>query len=125
MKTILVVDDDASLVESVTEILNAEGYSVLSAPDGEDGFRKARESKPDLILLDVMMAHDSEGFDIAKRLKQDELTRGTPVILVTGIRKAKRLPFGYEPDDDWLPVKAVLEKPVAPDLLIKSVRDAL
>lgn len=125
MKTILVIDDDASLVESVTEVLASEGYSVVSASNGEEGFRKATEVKPDLILLDVMMTHDSEGFDIAKRLKQDEITRKMPVIIITGIRKAKRLPFSYEPDEDWLPVKAVLEKPVAPEILLKRVSEAL
>ncbi len=125
MATILIVDDDPSLVESCTEVLSAEGYSVVSAKNGEEGYRKAREAKPQLILLDVMMAHNSEGFDIARRLKTDEITRGIPVIIITGIRKAMRLPFGYEPDDDWLPVKAVLEKPVAPENLLKHVREAL
>lgn len=125
MATILIVDDDPGLVESVTDVLSAEGYSVLAAGNGEEGYRKAREAGPDLILLDVMMAHNSEGFDIARRLKEDETTRGIPVIIITGIRKAMRLPFGYEPDDDWLPVKAVLEKPVDPDILVRHVRDAI
>lgn len=125
MSKILVVDDDADLVQSVTEILTSEGYSVLSASNGEKGYLKARKDKPDLILLDVMMSHDSEGFDIARRLKEDKITSGTPVIIVTGIRKSKRLPFKYEPDEDWLPVKAVLEKPIAPDMLLKCVREAL
>ena len=125
MKTILVVDDDEGLVQSLTEILAAEGYNVLSAQNGEEGYLKAREAIPDLMLLDVMMAHDSEGFDIAKRLKQDQATCKIPVIMVTGIRKAKRLPFGYEPDDDWLPVKAVLEKPVPPDKLLKCIREVI
>ena len=125
MKTILVVDDDESLVQSLTEILLSEGYKVVSAKSGEEGLLKAREAAPDLMLLDVMMANDNEGFDIAKRLKQDGATSGIPVIMITGIRKAKRLPFGYEPDADWLPVKAVLEKPVPPERLLECVREAL
>jgi CheY-like chemotaxis protein len=125
MATILVVDDDAGLRESMAEVLTAHGYSVVQAVNGEEGYLKAKEVKPDLILLDVMMSHNREGFDIAKRLKGDEDTRGLPVIMITGIRKAMRLPFGYEPDDDWLPVKAVLEKPVQPEQLLKHVHEAI
>ncbi len=125
MATILVVDDDASLRESMADILTAHGYSVIQAVNGEEGYLKAKEARPDLILLDVMMSHNREGFDIVKRLKGDEDTRHMPVIIITGIRKAMRLPFGYEPDEDWLPVKAVLEKPVHPEQLLKHVNEAL
>jgi two-component system, OmpR family, alkaline phosphatase synthesis response regulator PhoP len=125
MPTVLVVDDDSALRESVAEVLSAEGYTVLQAANGEEGYSKAKEARPDVMLLDVMMSSNREGFDIAKRLKQDETTRNIPVIIVTGIKKAMRLPFSYEPDEDWLPVKAVLEKPVQPDQLIKHVKEAI
>jgi two-component system, OmpR family, alkaline phosphatase synthesis response regulator PhoP len=77
------------------------------------------------MLLDVMMTYDSEGFDVARKLKEDPDTRRIPIICITGIRKALELPNGFEPDADWLPVKAVLEKPVKPDRLLKAVADAL
>ncbi len=118
---ILVVDDDQDFVEAVTTVLESRGYEVLSAPDGTSGFRAAKESRPDLILLDVMMATKSEGFDVARQLKADADTSGIPVVLVTGIRKEMNLPFGFEPDDEWLPVGQVLEKPVKPDELIRAV----
>ncbi len=125
MASILIVDNDVDLVESLSDVLQEKGYTVAAAYDGEAGLAQARSAKPDLILLDVMMARDNEGFEVAKRLHEDPVTGHIPVILITGIRKAKQLPFGFEPDADWLPVKAVLEKPVAPELLLQHVAAAL
>jgi CheY-like chemotaxis protein len=124
-RTILIVDDDAELVEATRGVLESRGYVVISAPNGTEGYRKAQADKPDLILLDVMMAHDSEGFEIARELRANARTKDTPVIMLTGIRRAKNLPFSYEPDEDWLPVRAVLEKPVRPDDLLQNIASAL
>ena len=125
MAKILIVEDDVGLAEATKVVLEAKGYSVILAHNGTDGFQTARREKPDLMLLDVMMAHDSEGFEVARQIKDDPETRAIPVILLTGIRKAKNLPFGFEPDEDWLPVKAVLEKPVKPETLLKTIQQAL
>jgi CheY-like chemotaxis protein len=95
MAMILVVDDDADFQEAQVTLLQAKGYTVISAPDGEQGYQKAKSHKPDLMLLDVMMTHDSEGFDLARKLKEDPATRDIPVIMITGIRKAKKLPFSF------------------------------
>jgi CheY-like chemotaxis protein len=122
---ILVVDDDVDFVEATTTLLEAKGYDVVSAANGEDGYTMAKAEKPCAMLLDVMMAHDSEGFDVARKLKEDPATKGIPVIMITGIRKSKALPFSFEPDEDWLPVKVVLEKPVKPDDLLKTVNEAV
>ena len=125
MASILIVDNDADFVQSLSEILVGHGYATVTAYTGDDGMAKAKTGKPDLILLDVMMAKDNEGFEIARALKDDPATRTIPVILITGIRRAKQLPFGFEPDDTWLPVKAVIEKPVAPEVLLRQVAAAL
>ncbi len=124
-KKILIVDDDADFVEATATVLQAENFQVISACNGAEGFKRAREDKPDLILLDVMMTHKTEGFDIARSLKNDPQTSKLPVIIITGIRKEMNLPFGFEPDEEWLPVKAVLEKPIKPETLLKTVRDVL
>ncbi|OGJ90207.1 MAG: hypothetical protein A2487_07460 [Candidatus Raymondbacteria bacterium RifOxyC12_full_50_8] len=124
-KKILLVDDDADFVEATATLLEAKGYATVSAGNGEEGYQKAKTEKPDLILLDVMMATDSEGFETARKLKDDAATKAIPVIMITGVRKAKNLPFKFEPDADWLPVKAVLEKPVKPEVLLSAVQKAL
>ena len=122
-KRILVVDDDADFVEAVSIMLEAKGYDVISAPDGKDGFKKAKADVPDLILLDVMMTSKTEGFDMSRDLKSDESTKDIPVVMVTGIRKEMDLPFGFQPDDTWLPVATVLEKPIKLELLLKTVEE--
>ena len=122
---ILIVDDDPDFVEAISTLLEARDYEVLSATNGADGFKEAKAKTPDLILLDVMMTHKSEGFDVARSLKEDPATKDIPVIMVTGIRKDMNLPFGFEPDGNWLPVNRVLEKPVKPEVLLKAIADTL
>jgi len=124
-KKVLIVDDDGDFVEAISTLLEAKGYEVVSAPEGKTGFSQAKKQLPGLIILDVMMTTKSEGFDVAKKLKSDPLTRDIPVVLITGIKRDMNLPFGFEPDNDWLPVKAVLEKPVKPDLLLKTIEECI
>lgn len=122
-KKVLIIDDDADLVEAVEMLLEAKGYIVISANTGAEGFEMAKAQSPDLILLDAIMLHKSEGFETARNLKNDKATGGIPVVMVTGIKKEMNLPYGFKPDEDWLPVKAVLEKPVKPELLLKTVEE--
>jgi len=120
-KNILMIDDDCDLVESVVNLLEAKGYKVDSAPNGTEGVAKAKANAPDLILLDVMMTTKDEGFNVARELKEVEGLEDTPVIMVSGVRKEMNLPFGFEPDTTWLPVKQFLEKPVKPNELLDAV----
>ncbi len=122
-KKVLIVDDDVDLVEAVEMLLEAKGYVVISANNGEEGFKMAKAQSPDLILLDAIMLHQSEGFETARNLKNDKATENIPVVMLTGIKKEMGLPFGFKPDEDWLPVKAVLEKPVKQGLLLKTVEE--
>jgi len=120
-KNVLMIDDDMDLTESVVNLLEAKGYKVDSAPNGTEGVAKAKAKTPDLILLDVMMTTKDEGFNVARELSQIEELKGTPVIMVSGVRKEMNLPFGFEPDDTWLPIKQFLEKPVMPNELLEAV----
>lgn len=122
-KKVLMIDDDPEFVEAITNILDAKGYEVVSANDGKDGVAKAKKEKPDIILLDVMMTTKSEGFDVAREMAKDANLKSTPVVIMTGIRRELNLPFGFEPDADWLPVKTVLEKPVKPEVLLKAIEE--
>lgn len=122
-KKILLIDDDPEFVEAMSNVLDAQGYDVDSAPNGKAGIEKAKKQKPNMILLDVMMTTKSEGFDVARELHSDENLKTIPVVMITGVRREMSLPFGSEADETWLPVKAVLEKPVKPEVLLKTVAD--
>ncbi len=122
-KKILIIDDDPDFTESVQRVLEARGYTVDSAPDGTEGLKKAREWVPNLILLDVMMTRNTEGFEVSRELPKDDVLKSIPVIMITGIREKMNLAFGFEPDSTWLPVKVVLEKTIKPDKLLEKIEE--
>ncbi|OHA46723.1 MAG: hypothetical protein A3A80_02590 [Candidatus Terrybacteria bacterium RIFCSPLOWO2_01_FULL_44_24] len=84
MKKILFVEDERALQRTISEALRREGYEVLSAVDGETGARLAKEEKPDMILLDLILPRRS-GFDVLQELKSDDVTKGIPVIVLTNL----------------------------------------
>jgi len=122
-KKILIIDDDPDFVDSVRAVLEARDYIVDSAPDGTEGFKKAKEIIPNLIILDVMMTKNTEGFEVSREFQKDDDLKSIPIIMITGIREQMNLAFGFEPDSTWLPVKAVLEKTIKPDQLLAKVAE--
>ena len=81
-KRILVIDDEPSLHEMLRVILELGGYQAVGNQPGATGGKELTESKPDLIVLDLMMP-DVDGFEILRRLKGDEETRDIPVVICT------------------------------------------
>jgi two-component system alkaline phosphatase synthesis response regulator PhoP len=124
-KTILIVDDDKDFGQSVEELLTSEGYQVLRAYNGQEGLELALQKRPDLMILDVMMAHDTEGFEVSREIPKRPELKDMPVIMVTGITTEKNLPLKFEPDETWLPVATFLEKPVNPERLLKEIKARL
>lgn len=124
-KIILIVDDDPDFVESNRDLLEAYGYTVHAAHNGVDGLELARQVRPDVMILDVMMATTTEGFEVARKIPETPELKGLRVLLVTGVTKDLHLPFGFEPDATWLPVDRVLEKPIAPTRLLNEIQKVL
>ncbi len=120
-KKILLIDDDRDFVEANRDLLEGQGYEVAAAYEGQSGLSKAVEYRPDLIIMDVMMSHNTEGFDVSREIQSHPELKGTPVVLMTGMRKAMHIPFKFEADEDWLPVKSILEKPVQPEDLLREI----
>ena len=84
MKTILFVEDESALQKTFGDILQQEGYEMISALDGEIGLRLAKENRPNLILLDLILPK-IHGFDVLKKLKEDSDTKEIPVIVLTNL----------------------------------------
>jgi len=79
---VLVVDDDPVILRLLEVNFEMEGFTVLTAGDGEEGVESARANRPDLVVSDVMMPRVS-GLELVERLKGDPATRGIPVILLS------------------------------------------
>ncbi len=124
-KKILIIDDDIDLVEAIRLTLENEGFAVIDAQDGQKGLEKIKKEKPDLILLDVMMKTQDEGFHIAYQIRNNEETADLPIIMLTAVGQETGFSFDKEKDEDFLPVNEFLEKPVNPDTLIELVRTNL
>ena len=86
-KDILVIDDDRDLVETLRIVLESKDYEVRAAYDGKEGFSRIEEKLPDLIILDVMMATDTEGFDLAFKLQNISEFRDIPILMLTSFPK--------------------------------------
>jgi len=120
---ILLVDDDPVFVEATKIVLETK-YKVITAYDGDEGLVKARQEKPDLILLDIIMP-TKDGFDVCKKLKEDKNLGKIPIIMLTS--------FAQHRGETNIPVSAGLEleaegyidKPVSPDALLKQVAEML
>jgi DNA-binding response OmpR family regulator len=87
-KKVLVVDDEADVVEMLRLVLSKNGYEVLTATSGMDGLTRAESDLPDLILLDIMM-HRMDGWEVLKLLKLDERTCGIPVVILSARAEPK------------------------------------
>jgi CheY-like chemotaxis protein len=123
-RTILIIDDDDDYASAIQHLLEQEGDTVFRAANGRDGFALAREARPDLILLDVMMTERTEGFFTLERLKRDPALAGIPVIVVSSIY-TEYPRFTVDPRAGWLPADAFLAKPIEPRALLEEVRRVL
>ena len=119
-KKILVCDDEPHILHVVAAKLKNGGFKVITAADGEEGIKKARSEKPDIIVLDIMMPK-MDGYEACKRLKTDPHTKNIPVILLTGVDQAvfrttytQHMGMMTEADD-------YIAKPVEPEELTKRV----
>ena len=121
---ILLVDDDIDFVEATKIILEGNRYDVIVAYEGEAGLRKAREQKPDLVLLDIIMPV-KDGFTAAEQFKKDPQLRNIPVLMLTSF--STKGPGSGIPLSRGLTLEAedYLEKPVSPDELLKRVQQFL
>jgi CheY-like chemotaxis protein len=116
--TVLVADDDPVFVQSVAAVLRTR-YHVRTVANGTEALAAVEDDPPDLIVLDVMMDHMSEGFDVARTLRSNDATVLIPIIILTGVDRVYNLRM--EVDESWVPADQYLEKPISPDVLMRKV----
>lgn len=125
MPKILLIDDDVDIVEAMKIVLESKGYKVLTAYEGESGYKKAEEENPDLIILDVVMKTKDQGFQISYKLKSNPNLSNIPILMLTSIGKETGFKFHPETDEEYLPVDDFVEKPIKPKELISKVEKLL
>jgi CheY-like chemotaxis protein len=146
-KRVLVVDDDENTRRFLSVALKANGYEAVTAEDGDDGYNKVQESKPDLILLDVMMPKKT-GFVLFKQLRRKEEFKDIPVIMLTAVaevleedevqaegetferpfdslRDSLRKAIAKMRDEGLVKPEVFIDKPIDPEKLIEEVRNLI
>ena len=123
---IVIVDDDADIRDSLQVILESRQYTVLTAADRDEGMAMIKAEKPDVLILDVMMATWQDGFEMARELKQDPDLENMPIIMLTGVKGKTGIDFeSSSGDPTWLPVEEFINKPVEPDALVAKIEEVL
>ena len=110
-RSILVVDDEEDLADALESLLQAQGYKIFKVHDGRSGLRAARELLPDLVLMDYELP-ELDGLEVIQRLRQDEATKGIPVLLTTASRVTM---------EDIARAEGFLAKPFSESLLYEIV----
>jgi DNA-binding response OmpR family regulator len=101
-------------------ILAEQGYQVSSAANADEALKEMEESKPDLVLLDVMMATPLEGVSLAKTMANDASLSKIPIIMISSIDSSEYA--NLLPDDVHIPIDAWISKPLDPEHLVNTVK---
>lgn len=121
-KKILVIDDDNDFRLATRKILESDGYDVVEAKSGKEGFEMAESISPDLVLIDIIMESYTEGFNLVQRLNENEKTKDIPRIVLTTLGIQQDLD-SISPKE--LDTKFILQKPVKKEDLLKMVGSVL
>lgn len=127
-KTILIVEDELDMRIFLKTAMETSGYLPVLARNGDEGFRKAKDIVPDLILLDVMMPGEG-GVTMYRQLKTDDGLRDIPVVMLSAVEEET---YGHyikmlniQTKGPIPPPNAYVEKPPDPDALLNVIRDLL
>lgn len=118
-KYILVIEDEKEMADIIIQILEREGYEVDVAHDGQDGLNKIKTTKPDMVLLDIILPK-LDGRDLLKKIKEDKDTKDIPVLILSGKTEQWDREIGLE-----LGAEEYIEKPLDVLKLLRQIRRIL
>lgn len=121
---ILLIDDDPDFVYATKKVLESRPYEVLTAYDGDEGLRKTREEKPDLIILDIIMPRE-DGFKVCEEIRSDPQLAGIPVIVLTSLSQRWGETIFLVTQGLTLEAEDYIDKPVAPTELLSRIEKRL
>jgi len=125
-KKIYLIDDDDDLLRSFQVILESKAYHVITSSDSSDCFEKLQSEKPDLLVLDVMMRTEFEGYELLQKLKSDPMYKEFPVILLTGMRDQIGIDLiSVVEDEKKFPRVKYQDKPIYAHVLLGIIEEML
>jgi DNA-binding response OmpR family regulator len=121
-KKILIIDDEEDVVTYLSAFFLDNGFKIITAINGKEGFEKAKSENPDIITLDISMPEES-GVKALRDLQHNESTKNTPIIIVTGVSTdMKRF---IETRKQVHPPEGYFEKPIDREALLKKIKELL
>jgi CheY-like chemotaxis protein len=125
MSKILVIDDDPDFLYATSMVLEGEHFEVDTATTPEEGVDKVKSLEPDLVILDVLMPNQYEGFQVARIIREELGLKQLPILMLTAVHGVKNVPYRFAPDDTYLPVDVFMDKPIEPNTLVQTIKDML
>jgi len=125
-KKVLVVDDEPDSISFIEAILEDKEMNIITAADGEEGIKKAKSEKPDIIIMDVQMPK-MDGFQASAKIKSLPETKDIPIIILTGVKDKTGIGFGKDDISKFYgrEVEEYIEKPIEPEKLVEALRRCL
>ena len=120
MTKVLIVDDDPDFVETTRIILAKHNYAVDSASSGDEAIEKIRASRPDIVLLDVMMSTVLDGVNVSHVISEDPDLKDIPIVMISSIPDSPNA--DRFPTDEYVPISAWITKPAQPDGLLRTIK---
>ncbi len=122
-KKILLVDDDADLLEQSRVQIEGKGYEVITAESSGEGWDKFKAEKPDAAVIDLMMEEHDSGFVLSYKIKRDSYGKNIPVIVVTSAAYITGYKFDVSTGEEreWIKCDEILNKPVVIDELVQKL----
>ncbi len=129
MKKIFIIDDDIDFVAIQSEILRKGGFEVSACHNSGEALTQLASAPalPDMIIVDLMMERDDAGFQVCHALKKDPRTKSVPILMLTGVNKARNLGFDLKSPSarEWIKADDFAEKPIRPENLLARVHHLL
>ncbi len=118
---VLLIDDDPDIHLAIRMILEPLGHTVACYQTGQAGLEAVRREPPDLVILDIMLTHPSEGLQVACELRRDSLLKSIPLVLMSAIGQSIGMEYGREVCPEVMSADMFLEKPFD----AKTLREAV
>jgi len=124
-KKILLIDDNSDFRFTMGVYLEKNGFEVISAEDGKQGWEKIQSERPDIVLLDVMMEQMFSGFEVCRLVRSKNEFKHLPIIGISAMANEIGVKYNQNTDEEYFSPDEFLDKPVDKELLLKSINKLL